>query len=147
MADPAFYSLGAEDEQKRATAPPYVPIVDRDDRYPQRRPLGVDRYRIAFDKPVVVPRSFDPKDLNESANAKFLRLGDEAKISFAFAPTDNMKPFNFAAAFGHPSGAPGVTGEMITDEQNPELGGGFMLPHLVHATNVDRLVPMPSMRL
>jgi hypothetical protein len=148
MADPRTYSLNLEDEMGRQQRHgEYVPIVERDYNYPQRRPLEVDRYGVAFKRPTTNLRPIWAADIHDALFNMFGRLGFEAKASYAFAHTENMQDYSIAAANGHRGGGVGVTGELITGEMDPELGGGTILPSLVHAQNVDRLAPIPKFRL
>lgn len=115
-----------------STAEPYVQPIDRDHNYPQKYPLPIDRYRIDYWRPVVAPGSIDVEALYERATQGWKRCNWETKRKWAFRPSQNSQPWNWAAANGHPSGKVGVTGELVTEEMDPELGGGqtILLCHL-----------------
>ena len=126
MADPRIYSLDLEDEYYNRSVAPYVPKEERmNNRYPNTYPLGIDRYRVDFKKPTLNLRSRDAASEQNDIWYGWKRLGYEAKQRWAFAPSENYKKVNIALLTGHPSGKVGITGELITEEIDDNLGGGY----------------------
>ena len=126
MADPRIYSLALEDEYYRRTTAPYVPKEERmNNRYPNTYPLGIDRYRTDFEKPTLNLRTRDAASEQDDVWNGFKRLGYEAKQRWAFAPSANYVKANIALLTGHPSGKVGVTGELVTEDIDDNLGGGY----------------------
>lgn len=107
--------------------PPYVP-PHAQPHYglPTKYPNPIDRYRIDYWRPTVEPLQIDVEALRERATQGWKRCGWDVKRKWAFRPSVNYRPFDWASANGHPSGKVGVCGELITEEMDPNLGGGQM---------------------
>lgn len=112
--------------------PPYVQPIDRNWNYPQKYPLPIDRYRVDYWRPTVSMGSIDVEELWERSRNGWKRCSDASKRKWAFRPSANYVPFDWASANGHPSGKVGVCGELTTEEMDPNLGGGYraVLCHL-----------------
>lgn len=121
----AFGSLELEDAHMRSIMPDFVPIVDRDQNYPLKYPLHVDRYHVGFDKPAHYLRPVDGAHINEVTKNGFKRLGYEAKQRYAFAPAENYIPFNSATLRGHGHGT-GPKGNFPHEDLDESLGGGYV---------------------
>ena len=120
----AFGSLQLEDDYERAILPGFVPLLDRDDTYPLKYPLGVDRYHVGHDKPAHYLRPVDGAHIDEVTRNGFKRLGYEAKQRYAFAPAENYVPFNSAVIRGHGHGT-GPKGNFPHEDLDESLGGGY----------------------
>ncbi len=121
-----FASIKHEDAYHRAHVAPYVEPQFRDDKYPQKYPLQIDRYRTDWERPIIQMRSTDAGSLVDDARNGFQRQGWETKVKWASRPRGNYVPHNMALENGHPSGRVGITGELVTDEINDDLGGGYI---------------------
>jgi len=121
-----FASIQHEDAHHRAVVAPYVQPQDRNEHYPQKYPLPIDRYRTDWQRPIIQMRSVDAGSLVDDARNGFSRQGAETKMKWAFRPRANYRAYNMALENGHPSGKVGITGELVTDEMNDETGGGYM---------------------
>lgn len=136
---PIYYTLEEEEAHYRAELKEaFVQPVDRTDTYPQKWPLPIDRYRTEWHKPTINLRQTDAASLLDDARNGFKRTGDAAKQKFAFRPAENYIPYNIALANGHPSGKVSITGELMTDEMDPERGGGYVAL-LHHAPPISKL--------
>lgn len=126
MYKPVFDSIEHEDAYQRSIVAPYVPPHLRTDTYPQKYPLGIDRYRIDWERPIIQMRSTDAGSLVDDMRNGFKRQGWETKAKWAFRPRPNYVPHNMALENGHPGGKVGITGQLVTDEMNEDLGGGYV---------------------
>jgi hypothetical protein len=126
MYKPVFDSVEQEDDYHRGRVAPYVHSHDRNHTYPQKYPLAIDRYRTAWDQPIIQMRSFDAGSAVDDLRNGFKRMGWETRAKYAFRPRANYIPYNMALANGHPSGRVGISGELVTDEMNEDLGGGYV---------------------
>lgn len=121
-----FASIKQEDAHHRAHVAPYVEPQFRDDKYPQKYPLQIDRYRTDWERPIIKMESTDAGSLVDDARNGFQRQGWETKVKWASRPRGNYIAHNMALENGHPSGRVGITGELVTDEMNEDLGGGYI---------------------
>jgi len=130
MADPRIFSLDVEDAYYQQLVQSQQPFVHKEDRmqnnYPGKFPLGIDRYRTDFKKPTLNMRQIDADSLRDDLQNGFNRTGYEAHQQWAFAPADNYYEFNIAKANGHPSGRVGYTGELVTEDIDLNLNGGYL---------------------
>ena len=68
-----FASIKHEDAYHRAHVAPYVEPQFRDDKYPQKYPLQIDRYRTDWERPIIQMRSTDAGSLVDDARNGFQR--------------------------------------------------------------------------
>ena len=139
MSKPIFASIQEEDAYHRSVVPPYVQPEDRTDTYPQKYPLGIDRHRIEWERPIIQMGSMDAGSLADDVRNGFRRQGWETKAKWAFRPRHNYTRHNMALENGHPSGRVGITGELVTDEMNEDTGGGFIV-EMRHAPLISSLI-------
>ena len=133
-----FASIQHEDAHHRAKVAPYVQPQDRGDTYPQKYPLPIDRYRTEWERPIVQIQPVDAGSLVDDMRNGFQRQGWETKVKWAARPRANYTPHNMALENGHPSGKVGITGELVTDEINEDLGGGYIC-NMRHAPLISTL--------
>lgn len=126
MAAPRIYSLDVEDRYWEARVAPYVPKDERmTNNYTNRFPLPIDRYRVEIHKPTLNLRSRDAASEQDDLINGFNRLGYEAKQRWAFMPSANYYKANIADKTGHPSGRVGITGELVVEDIDDNLGGAY----------------------
>lgn len=109
-----------------ARVPPYVPRHERDHTYPSKYPNGIDQYRVDYWRPTIKVGQIDVGSIVDNVRNGWKRCGDLSKQNWAFNPAPNYVPFNLAEANGHPSGKVSITGELVTEEMDPVLGGGYI---------------------
>lgn len=125
------YNQSFEDERAnmRSRAEWQHPMERIAGYYPPRFPTDVDRAHLAYDKPTTVVRPVDTQAQHAQLFESFNRHHDDIKIRFANTPGPSCVPFNIARANGHVTGAVGALGNLVTDELNEELGGGYALKY------------------